>query len=82
MGRKVVKTCDYCGAYQGQNVSEGRTVEIEKRKCKHEICNKCWWYPGDTKFCPICERDKIDEGRKNDKFDWKIEDALHYQRYA
>ena len=74
MKKKVTKTetsCDYCGAVHGDKVSEGdggmmgserssvRIVTVKHLKCGHDICDYCWWYPGDMGHCPKCGSNRI-----------------------
>ena len=63
---KFERTCDYCGDVHGDKKSEGdggsmgnqrgsvRTVVVKHLKCGHDICDYCWWYPGDGDHCPEC----------------------------
>ena len=67
------KYCDYCKRHDGaKDESGGRmgesgstiTIKVKKRKCGHDICNQCWWYPGMMKFCPKCGVGKAAQQKK------------------
>jgi len=75
MSRRVVtrteKVCDYCGDISGSLNLSGdggmmgfeqtivERVRIKHLKCGHDICDYCWWYPGDMDHCPKCGPNRI-----------------------
>lgn len=86
MRKRVVKSelsCDYCRSIHGNAKIEdsgrmgepcsARTIQVKHLKCNHDICDSCYYYPGDLNHCPKCGPNRvgaIGNAKKKTKRDW------------